>query len=156
LKACEDENRPVAKLTDFGLSRNVDWFMTSCVGNLFYLAPEVFSGDHYTQSAGDLPIFSSRSPPLVDVYSYGILIWELVARVSPYPNESPQVCLPSQLFALSALIASSRERPSSLQREDSVPHRGIAWTQGPHQSLLIFERNVGTVTLSKDRHSVRS
>ena len=27
-------------------------YMTSCVGNLFYLAPEVFSGDHYTESAG--------------------------------------------------------------------------------------------------------
>lgn len=52
LRICEDETRPVAKLTDFGLSRNVDWYMTSCVGNLFYLAPEVFSGDHYTQSAG--------------------------------------------------------------------------------------------------------
>jgi hypothetical protein len=29
--------------------------MTSCVGNLFYLAPEVFSGDHYTESAGNEP-----------------------------------------------------------------------------------------------------
>jgi serine/threonine protein kinase len=76
--------------------------MTSCVGNLFYLAPEVFSGDHYTQSAGEraplipYPLVThthslSLSTCLADVYSYGILVWELVARVSPYPNESPQV-----------------------------------------------------------------
>jgi len=76
ITACEDTSKPVAKLTDFGLSREVDWCMTACVGNLFYLAPEVYTGEHYTQSA--------------DIYSFGILMWELVSRESPHGGVNPQ------------------------------------------------------------------
>lgn len=74
--AATDTSRPLAKLTDFGLSRNVDRYMTSCVGNLYYLAPEVFRGENYTESA--------------DVYSYGILVWEVLTRETPFANMNPQ------------------------------------------------------------------
>ena len=50
--------------------------MTSCVGNLYYLAPEVFRGENYTESA--------------DVYSYGILMWEVVTRETPFVDMNPQ------------------------------------------------------------------
>ena len=50
--------------------------MTSCVGNLYYLAPEVFRGENYTESA--------------DVYSYGILVWEVLTRETPFANMNPQ------------------------------------------------------------------
>jgi len=41
LQRIVDENRsePVAKLSDFGLSRSVERFMTQCTGNAYYLAP---------------------------------------------------------------------------------------------------------------------
>lgn len=51
--------------------------MTACVGNLFYLAPEVYTGEHYSESA--------------DIYSFGILMWEVVARESPHGGINPQV-----------------------------------------------------------------
>mmetsp|Transcript_9941 Transcript_9941/g.14983 ORF Transcript_9941/g.14983 Transcript_9941/m.14983 type:complete len:727 (-) Transcript_9941:173-2353(-) len=99
LAACADESKPVAKLTDFGLSRNVGWYMTSCVGNLFYLAPEVFSGDHYTQSA--------------DVFSFGILMWEIISRESPYEGQNPQ---------RAAYLAATRNlRPSDSSNYDRSP-----------------------------------
>lgn len=53
--------------------------MTACVGNLFYLAPEVYTGEHYTESA--------------DIYSFGILMWEVVARESPHGGINPQVSM---------------------------------------------------------------
>ena len=33
------QKQPVAKLSDFGLSRSVERFMTQCTGNAYYLAP---------------------------------------------------------------------------------------------------------------------
>jgi serine/threonine protein kinase len=35
----ENRNEPLAKLSDFGLSRSVERFMTQCTGNAYYLAP---------------------------------------------------------------------------------------------------------------------
>lgn len=35
----EGRNEPLAKLSDFGLSRSVERFMTQCTGNAYYLAP---------------------------------------------------------------------------------------------------------------------
>lgn len=54
-------------LCDFGLSRikNESGSMTAAMGSLAYMAPEVFRGEHYDQS--------------VDVYSYAIVLWELVS-----------------------------------------------------------------------------
>ena len=48
--------------------------MTACVGNLFYLAPEVYTGDHYTESA--------------DIYSFGILdVGDRGSEVSSWRHE---------------------------------------------------------------------
>lgn len=45
--------------------------MTKCTGTLLWMAPEVFKGDlHYTSS--------------VDVYSYGLIMWELATRKTPW------------------------------------------------------------------------
>jgi len=42
---------PVAKISDFGLSRAMEWYMTQRTGNMFYMAVEVFQGEHYTEKA---------------------------------------------------------------------------------------------------------
>ena len=61
------------KLTDFGLSRNFDSrkpsAMTVC-GTPCWVAPEVFRNEPYDEK--------------IDVYSYGVLIWEVCAAKKPY------------------------------------------------------------------------
>ena len=53
-----------SKLGDFGEARlSSDETMTS-VGTIFWCAPEILRGDHYTEK--------------VDVYSYGMLLFELL------------------------------------------------------------------------------
>eukprot|EP01128_Nolandella_sp_AFSM9_P004843 TRINITY_DN2260_c0_g1_i2.p1 TRINITY_DN2260_c0_g1~~TRINITY_DN2260_c0_g1_i2.p1 ORF type:complete len:856 (-),score=171.17 TRINITY_DN2260_c0_g1_i2:1916-4483(-) len=60
------------KICDFGLSRVVDknTAMTSNIGTVAWIAPEVFAKKHYTEKA--------------DVYSYGIILWELQTRQMPF------------------------------------------------------------------------
>jgi len=72
---------PNAKVADFGLSRVVEngmeasEMMTRCVGTWRWMAPEVFSSTTYTES--------------IDVYSFAILMYELLTRAIPYADEWP-------------------------------------------------------------------
>lgn len=72
-----DEDVPQVKVSDFGLSRA--WAaepfggracMTSGAGTYHWMAPEVLDGHSYDEK--------------VDVYSYGICLFELIARRIPY------------------------------------------------------------------------
>ena len=66
------------KLMDFGISTCVrrkvldsgPYRMTGCTGSLRYMAKEVFLGRAYNQS--------------VDVYSFGILLWQLLTLSTPF------------------------------------------------------------------------
>eukprot|EP01102_Stenamoeba_stenopodia_P011123 TRINITY_DN3402_c0_g1_i3.p1 TRINITY_DN3402_c0_g1~~TRINITY_DN3402_c0_g1_i3.p1 ORF type:complete len:821 (+),score=124.66 TRINITY_DN3402_c0_g1_i3:579-3041(+) len=58
------------KICDFGQSRQLSTKMTSRVGTILWMAPENLRGDAYSLSS--------------DVYSYGIIIWELLTRKMPY------------------------------------------------------------------------
>ena len=64
----------VVKIADFGLARKIerakdDGKMTH-VGTPFWAAPEMITHAAYSEKA--------------DVYSFGIVLWELVAREDPY------------------------------------------------------------------------
>eukprot|EP01129_Flabellula_baltica_P015733 TRINITY_DN8114_c0_g1_i1.p1 TRINITY_DN8114_c0_g1~~TRINITY_DN8114_c0_g1_i1.p1 ORF type:complete len:1122 (+),score=231.22 TRINITY_DN8114_c0_g1_i1:81-3446(+) len=64
------------KLCDFGLSGTLkDKNMTANVGTVAWIAPEIFANKHYNQK--------------VDVYSFGIILWEIVARDEPFSDVSP-------------------------------------------------------------------
>jgi len=61
-----------AKLSDFGISRvtSLEETMTSNIGTVAWIAPEVLTGGHYTEKA--------------DIYSFGVLLSELDTLQVPY------------------------------------------------------------------------
>eukprot|EP01102_Stenamoeba_stenopodia_P014004 TRINITY_DN4615_c0_g1_i2.p1 TRINITY_DN4615_c0_g1~~TRINITY_DN4615_c0_g1_i2.p1 ORF type:complete len:670 (-),score=136.64 TRINITY_DN4615_c0_g1_i2:3-2012(-) len=67
-----EKDEVTAKLCDFGAGRRGAQQMTSIVGTVPYMAPEVLQSTTYTQA--------------IDVYSFGILLWEMVTREVPYDN----------------------------------------------------------------------
>mmetsp|Transcript_50313 Transcript_50313/g.106946 ORF Transcript_50313/g.106946 Transcript_50313/m.106946 type:complete len:391 (-) Transcript_50313:100-1272(-) len=72
---------PVVKVSDFGLSRMKDpntarWGkMTSQVGTLHWMAPEVFAGHEYDES--------------VDIYSYAMVMFEALCQEVPFEDTDP-------------------------------------------------------------------
>lgn len=69
-----------AKVCDFGLSRlkAKERSMTGNCGTVQWMAPEILANQHYAEPA--------------DVYSYGIILWELLSRECPYGEMSPIQC----------------------------------------------------------------
>jgi len=63
------------KLCDFGLSREMASTTMSRLGTIQYSAPETLRGEHYGEA--------------VDMYSFGILIWEVVTEEVPYEGLAP-------------------------------------------------------------------
>ena len=69
-----------AKWTDFGISRSLGdqpETMTKGQGTVPWMAPEIIRGEkHYTKQA--------------DIYSYGILMWEMTTRRQPFEDKTTQ------------------------------------------------------------------
>ncbi|WP_007516349.1 serine/threonine-protein kinase [Pseudofrankia saprophytica] len=74
-------NGPAVRLTDFGIARMVDTLSrgrtpaTGPIGTPLYMAPELGSGTPPT--------------PAVDIYSAGIVLYELLAGVPPFDEANP-------------------------------------------------------------------
>jgi len=65
------------KVSDFGLSRYVgheDYLQTFTYGTITHMPPEVLKNGH----------FSTK----VDVYSFGVFLWELLSTERPYPDKT--------------------------------------------------------------------
>jgi serine/threonine protein kinase len=96
---CEIGDLPPVKVSDFGLSRvlrpeqtKVQACMTSGAGTYHWMAPEVLDGYCYDEK--------------VDVYSYGICLFEIISRRIPYEG--------SGLEPVSIAVAVSRgKRPDA-------------------------------------------
>ena len=58
------------KLADFGWTKILDNYMTGKIGTYQWMAPEVIQMFNYTEKA--------------DVYSFGIILWEISAREPPF------------------------------------------------------------------------
>lgn len=76
-------DKPVVKVSDFGLSRMQDttgndgaWGkMTIAAGTCHWMAPEVFTQSDYDE--------------LVDVYSFAMIMFEIICREIPFEEEEP-------------------------------------------------------------------
>lgn len=100
------------KICDFGLSRVVDTrnAMTSNIGTVAWIAPELFAKKIYTEKA--------------DVYSYGIILWELWTRLMPFHDV--------ETFSVPVLV-SRGERPD-VPKDMPLEWRKLmkaAWNQKP-------------------------
>ena len=85
------------KVCDFGLSRcvdNKDTYLTMDIGTPHWMAPELFEKHDYTNK--------------VDVYAYGMLLWEMVSGSSPFKGKNP--------LQIAYSVAKLHERPP-------IPHR---------------------------------
>lgn len=88
------EGQPlVAKVTDFGMSVRTGFQVRGRqVFNLMWLAPEIIQGQPYTEK--------------VDIYSYGIVLWELLNGGEPFAEFRPKYQFDSQM-------------------EDAIVHQGL-------------------------------
>jgi mitogen-activated protein kinase kinase kinase 7 len=62
-------------ICDFGTACEARTHMTNCTGSAAWMAPEVFEGNNYTEKC--------------DVYSFGIIVWEVTARKKPFDSIGP-------------------------------------------------------------------
>eukprot|EP01119_Soliformovum_irregulare_P017898 TRINITY_DN5391_c0_g1_i1.p1 TRINITY_DN5391_c0_g1~~TRINITY_DN5391_c0_g1_i1.p1 ORF type:complete len:569 (-),score=197.91 TRINITY_DN5391_c0_g1_i1:16-1722(-) len=95
-----------AKLIDFGTSRVVDEnkYMTANVGTPAWIAPEVLNNEKYSYKA--------------DVYSFGIVLWELLTAQSPF-SEMRSFEIPQ------AVINGIRPAIPDVPKEDEPTHAYI-------------------------------
>jgi serine/threonine protein kinase len=65
------------KVADFGLSREMhdSGLATASTGTPHWVAPEVLAGQRYTEK--------------VDVYSYAVVLWEMVTMARPFAGMNP-------------------------------------------------------------------
>ena len=109
------EDVSTVKITDFGVSRLVtDEMMTGFIGTCHWMAPEILTAQPY-----GLPS---------DVYSYGIVLWEILARETPYKGVNPNV-IPYHVTNL-------RKRPDLHCIANSCPKEikeimNMCWDQEP-------------------------
>ena len=126
------------KIADFGLSKFKDTDQTQQYrGTPIYSAPEVFETYSYSFA--------------IDVYSYGIIIYEIITNQRPFPKG----------IALTELVAklTMGERPI-IDSSVSEPYRKLierCWAQNPEERptfneiVTLLEEDEGFITSTVDR-----
>ncbi|KVH99628.1 hypothetical protein Ccrd_022143, partial [Cynara cardunculus var. scolymus] len=94
------DSHNVVKVADFGLARfqNQEGVMTAETGTYRWMAPEVINHQPYDQKA--------------DVFSFAIVLWELVTAKIPYDNMTP---LQAALGVRQMMIAAAAAGNTSVQ-----------------------------------------
>ena len=105
----------IPKIADFGLSRYTPdtpkQLMTGNVGTSHWMAPEILKNAHYDNKA--------------DVYSYGILLWEILTGKTPFSGKSP--------VQIALAVLKKQERPK-IPKKTPGPLKELisaCWSQHP-------------------------
>jgi mitogen-activated protein kinase kinase kinase 9 len=87
------------KLADFGWTKGLDNYMTGKIGTYQWMAPEVIASQKYSEKA--------------DVFSYGIILWEIASREPPFKRTvSPtQISPDSRSASRSSITTCGRPSP---------------------------------------------
>eukprot|EP00927_Polykrikos_kofoidii_P039463 TRINITY_DN33845_c0_g1_i1.p2 TRINITY_DN33845_c0_g1~~TRINITY_DN33845_c0_g1_i1.p2 ORF type:complete len:306 (+),score=51.34 TRINITY_DN33845_c0_g1_i1:126-1043(+) len=108
----------MVKVTDFGLARmleQTDGALTGGVGTPYWMAPEVFAGARYNEK--------------IDVYSFGMVLYEIFCRAIPFDNVEPhQVRSLVMNGQLPDLELVPRDCPRSLLKA----FIGMCWDKDPN------------------------
>lgn len=108
-----DDNKN-AKICDFGMARKTNSVqnLNSLVGTYYWMAPELFEQN---------PKYTSK----VDVYSYGITLWEMLTGRIPYDKTDPQTIV--------AQVRNNGLRPAFPPNIDENLEKLIVmcWSQAP-------------------------
>ena len=114
-----------AKWTDFGISKNLEeqQTITKGQGTLPWTAPEIMRGErHYTEKA--------------DIYSYGILLWELATGQIPYQSML-------NAFQLCENVIQGQRPPIPETMPDDLKQLMIScWDSEPEKRPNLSEMNV--------------
>lgn len=70
------DNHNNIKICDFGISKTMGSTMTGLIGTPAYMAPELLRGESHYKGA-------------IDIYAFGIILWEMYTRDDPYENIGP-------------------------------------------------------------------
>ena len=99
----------VVCVTDFGVSKMMTQEMTKAAGTPMYMSPEILEGRPYMFSA--------------DTYSFGFVIWELLARKLPYGEMIP--------WEITKKVVEEELRPEPLNHAlDALTN--VCWAQNPN------------------------
>eukprot|EP01102_Stenamoeba_stenopodia_P013052 TRINITY_DN4173_c0_g1_i2.p1 TRINITY_DN4173_c0_g1~~TRINITY_DN4173_c0_g1_i2.p1 ORF type:complete len:941 (-),score=236.98 TRINITY_DN4173_c0_g1_i2:113-2863(-) len=101
------------KISDFGSARIVDFTMSVDVGTPRWTAPEVIAGKDYTKKA--------------DVFSFAIVMWEILAMVPPYND------FKGTSFVLTTKITEGLRPtvPATLQHDPYILTMKKCWDTNP-------------------------
>lgn len=135
----------IAKISDFGLSRIMDDGdeMTSNVGFLAYMAPEIREGNMYSEKA--------------DVYSFGMVLYELFTGREPHHEFEEKK---ENLFQFSKAVSIEGYRPPFLKYEIDETWKSLiveCWDYDPKKRpsfLSIFERIEGIMLATPTKKMV--
>ena len=86
-------------------SQDIATRMTRLQGTFYFMAPEMLNTNFYSKS--------------IDVWSFGVMLIELLTLESPYPQEAG-----INSFKLAKLVSEKQLRPRKLRRAD-LPHPGL-------------------------------
>ncbi|KAF2608538.1 hypothetical protein F2Q68_00046711 [Brassica cretica] len=84
----KDPSRPICKVGDFGLSKIKRNTLVSggVRGTLPWMAPELLNGSSSKVSEKELILYIIGLYLQVDVFSFGIVLWEILTGEEPYAN----------------------------------------------------------------------
>ncbi|XP_028408517.1 inhibitor of nuclear factor kappa-B kinase subunit beta-like isoform X2 [Dendronephthya gigantea] len=106
---CPNGNRNIYKLIDLGYAKQADQSGSchSFVGTHFYLAPEILTGKTYTLT--------------VDLWSYGILLYECCTGLRPFPAKCQEVIESLEKKDQDIIAATLEEENGMLVYWDKLP-----------------------------------